>query len=166
MSEIRWLSAEEQRVWRDFSAAVGMLNAHLEAQLQHEAGMPATYYDVLVALSEADGHVLRMSELALATRSSRSRLSHAVSRMEAQGWIRREVCPTDKRGAFAHLTADGLAAIEAAAPGHVEAVRQGLFDALTDDQVRELGRISASVLARLGPSCRRAEAEMEAGLTP
>ncbi|WP_040919735.1 MarR family winged helix-turn-helix transcriptional regulator [Saccharomonospora glauca] len=158
MSAPRWLTSEEQRVWRDFSAAIDMLRAHLETQLQRDAGMPTTYYSVLVALSEAPGRVLRMSDLALATRSSRSRLSHAVARMEANGWIRRETCPTDKRGAFAHLTDAGLRAIRDAAPGHVEAVREALFDALTPEQVRQLGEISKAITDRLTPACARAQA--------
>ncbi len=159
MSGTSWLSDEEQRVWRDFSAAVNMLRAHLEAQLQRDAGMPHAYYEILVVLSEAPGRVLRMSELASATRSSRSRLSHAVARMEASGWVRRESCPTDRRGAFAHLTAAGLAALEDAAPGHVEAVRASLFDALTPEQMRRLGEISAAIRDRLAPRCAEAEAE-------
>ncbi|MEU6642878.1 MarR family transcriptional regulator [Saccharomonospora sp. NPDC046836] len=163
MSEPRWLSAEEQRIWRDFSAAVNMLKAHLEAQLQQDAGIPLTYYEVLVVLSEAPGQVLRMSDLALATRSSRSRLSHAVARMEAAGWVRREACPTDKRGAFAHLTKAGLAALQAAAPGHVDAVRYSLFDPLTPEQLGRLGEISGAILERLTPRCTEAAAaELEA----
>ncbi|OQO94948.1 MarR family transcriptional regulator [Saccharomonospora piscinae] len=161
MSTPRWLTDSEQRVWRDFSAAIDMLRAHLESQLQRDAGMPTTYYAVLVALSEAPDHVLRMSELAEATRSSRSRLSHAVARMEAQGWIRRQACPTDKRGAFAHLTDRGLDAIRSAAPGHVDAVRDGLFDALTPEQVEALGTISAAIVDRLSPECARAVADAE-----
>ncbi|WP_191252862.1 MarR family winged helix-turn-helix transcriptional regulator [Amycolatopsis oliviviridis] len=160
MSEPRWLSDEEQKVWRDFSAATRMLQAHLEGQLQHEAGMPHTYYEVLVALSEAPGRRLRMSELADARKASRSRLSHAVARLEANGWVRRESCPTDKRGSWAVLTDDGFAALEEAAPGHVEAVRESLFDPLTPGQVKALGEISAAVLARLSPKCAAAEAEM------
>ncbi|EID52642.1 transcriptional regulator [Saccharomonospora xinjiangensis XJ-54] len=157
----RWLTDSEQRVWRDFSAAIDMLRGHLEAQLQRDAGMPATYYAVLVALSEAPDRVLRMSDLALATRSSRSRLSHAVARMEANGWIRREACPTDRRGAFAHLTDAGLKAIRDAAPGHVEAVREALFDVLTPEQVRSLGEISVAIRQRLTPECAGVLAEAD-----
>lgn len=153
-------------MWRDFSAAVDMVRGHIENQLQRDAGMPMTYYAVLVALSEAPGRVLRMSDLARATRSSRSRLSHAVARMEASGWIRREACPTDKRGALAHLTDAGLAAIRDAAPGHVDAVREALFDALTPEQVRELGAISVAIRTRLEPECDRvAEASTDGGET-
>ncbi|GAA1979412.1 MarR family winged helix-turn-helix transcriptional regulator [Amycolatopsis minnesotensis] len=157
----RWLSDHEQRVWRDFSAAFDMFRAHVEGQLQHESGMPHTYYEVLVKLSEAPSHTLRMSELAEASRSSRSRLSHAVARLEANGWVRRESCPTDKRGAWATLTAEGVAVLEAAAPGHVEAVRQGLFDALTPEQVTALGEISAAILGQLTPRCAAAKAAEE-----
>jgi DNA-binding MarR family transcriptional regulator len=86
-----------------------------------------------------------MNQLADLCQSSRSRLSHAVSRLEEAGWVRREACPTDKRGAEAVMTDAGYAAIEAAAPGHVEAVRRHLFDVLTDEQVRQLGEISAAI---------------------
>jgi DNA-binding MarR family transcriptional regulator len=156
MSDTRWLSDDEQRVWRDFAIATAMLQAHLESQLQREGGMPHTYYEVLVALSEAPGRTLRMSELADARFSSRSRLSHAVARLEASGWVRREACPTDKRGAWAVLTSAGFAALEAAAPGHVEAVRENLFDPLTAEQVTQLGTIMSAIRSRLSPGCSAA----------
>ncbi|WP_253859739.1 MarR family winged helix-turn-helix transcriptional regulator [Prauserella alba] len=160
--EPRWLSDDEQRVWRAFREAVGMLNAHTETQLQHDAGMPQAYYEVLVELSESPDQVMRMSDLAVATRSSRSRLSHAVARMEAKGWVRREACPTDKRGAFAHLTPAGFEAIKAAAPGHVEAVRTAVFDQLTAEQVRMLGEISDAIRGGLRPRCPEVERRLAA----
>lgn len=162
MDEPRWLSDDEQRVWRAFREAVGMLNAHTETQLQRDAGMPQAYYEVLVELSESPDQVMRMSDLAIATRSSRSRLSHAVAKMEAKGWVRREACPTDKRGAFAHLTPAGFDAIKAAAPGHVEAVRAAVFDQLTPDQVRMLGEISETIRAGLTPRCPEVEHRLAA----
>ncbi|WP_370949045.1 MarR family winged helix-turn-helix transcriptional regulator [Amycolatopsis sp. cg5] len=162
MSETRWLSEDEQNVWREFSAATGMLMAHIEGQLQHESGMPHTYYGVLVALSEAPGRRLRMSELADARKASRSRLSHAVARLEANGWVRRESCGSDKRGAWAILTDRGFAALEAAAPGHVETVRESLFDPLTPEQVKTLGEISRAIRSNLSPRCEAARAAMEA----
>jgi DNA-binding MarR family transcriptional regulator len=162
MSEPRWLSDDEQQVWRDFSMATAMLQAHLEGQLQHESGMPHTYYEVLVSLSEAEDRRLRMSELAAVRSSSRSRLSHAVARLEAKGWVRRESCPTDKRGAWAVLTDAGFAALEEAAPGHVEAVRESLFDQLAPGQVTALGEISAAILNQLRPRCAAAAAAEEA----
>ncbi|MEU0511022.1 MarR family transcriptional regulator [Amycolatopsis sp. NPDC006125] len=164
MSEPRWLSEDEQRVWRSFSVAVTMLRGHVDSQLQRDARMPHTYYEVLVVLSEAPGRTLRMSELAEKCHSSRSRLSHAVARLEANGWVRRDSCGTDKRGSFAKLTDRGFAALEAAAPGHVEAVREALFDALTPDQVQALGEISDAIRDKLTPRCAEAVAAEEARL--
>ncbi len=145
MAETRWLTGEEQRTWRAFLAAIQLLTDELDRELQRDADMPHTYYEILVALSEAPCRTLRMNQLADRCQSSRSRLSHAVSRLEGAGWVRREACATDKRGALAILTDKGFAALEAAAPGHVEAVRRAVFDVLTPEQVEQLGRISAAI---------------------
>ena len=145
MAETRWLSEEEQTVWRAFLAAIRLLTDELDRELQRDADMPHTYYEILVALSEAPNRTRRMSQLAEVCQSSRSRLSHAVARLEEAGWVRREACPTDKRGALAVMTDQGFAAIEAAAPGHVETVRRSVFDVLTAEQVRQLGEISAAI---------------------
>src|SRR5829696_5327004 len=141
MTGIRWLDEREQRAWRAFLAASRLLLDTLDRELQHDAGMPHTYYEILVRLSEAPDHRLRMSDLADAMLASRSRLSHAVARLEEAGWVRRMSCPTDKRGQFAMLTGHGLRALADAAPGHVEAVRTHLLDALTPAQVDQLGEI-------------------------
>jgi DNA-binding MarR family transcriptional regulator len=150
MSETRWLTEREQEIWRAFlSATLGLTDA-LARQLQRDAGMPHAYYEILVALSEAPDRTLRMSELAGIRGSSRSRLSHAVARLEEAGWVRRGDCPTDKRGSFAILTDEGFAALAAAAPGHVTEVRERLFDQLTPEQVEQLGEISAAIQRGLG----------------
>lgn len=141
----RWLDEEEQAAWRAFYSAATLLLDRLDRELQHDAGMPHAYYEILVVLSESPERSLRMSELALLTRSSRSRLSHAVTKLEARGWVRRRDCDDDKRGQFADLTDEGFAALEAAAPGHVETVRTHLFDPLTKDQIEQLHRISQAI---------------------
>lgn len=143
-------------------AAVDMVRGHVDSQLQRESGMPHTYYEVLATLSEAPDRTMRMSELAARCRSSRSRLSHAVARLEENGWVCRDDCPTDKRGAMARLTDAGFAAIRTAACGHVEAVRMALFDALTPEQVRSLGEISEAILDKLAEPCAFALAQAEA----
>ncbi|MFI7081675.1 MarR family winged helix-turn-helix transcriptional regulator [Micromonospora sp. NPDC049903] len=145
----RWLDPDEQRTWRAFLTASRALMETLDRELQRDAGMPHAYYEILVRLSEAPERRLRMSELAEASGSSRSRLSHAVARLEAAGWVRREDCPTDRRGQIALLTDDGFAALAAAAPGHVEGVRRHLFDALSPGQVDQLRRISEALADRL-----------------
>jgi DNA-binding MarR family transcriptional regulator len=150
VAHTRWLDDDEQRTWRAFLAANRLLMDVLDRQLQHEAGIPHTYYEILVRLSEVPDQALRMSELAATSMSSRSRLSHAVARMEETGWVRRRECPTDRRGAVCELTEAGLEAIKTAAPGHVEAVRANLFDQLTPEQVGQLREISEAVAKHLG----------------
>ncbi|SCG65635.1 transcriptional regulator, MarR family [Micromonospora echinaurantiaca] len=145
----RWLDPDEQRTWRAFLTASRALMETLDRELQRDAGMPHAYYEILVRLSEAPERRLRMSLLAEASGASRSRLSHAVSRMEAAGWVRREECPTDRRGQVALLTEAGFATLAAAAPGHVEGVRRHLFDALSPAQVDQLRRISETLADHL-----------------
>ncbi len=145
----RWLDDEEQRAWRAYLTATRLLFDRLDHELQSDAGIPHTYYEILVRLSEAPHRRLRMSELAEATASSRSRLSHAIARLVEAGWIRRESCATDKRGAFAVLTDTGFAELERAAPGHVEGVRTHLFDQLSPQQVQQLRAISEAVVDHL-----------------
>jgi DNA-binding MarR family transcriptional regulator len=146
-SETRWLTAEEQRAWRAFLTATQTLFSTIEAQLQHESGIPHGYYEILVRLSEAPDRELRMSQLADASASSKSRLSHAVSRLEERGWVERLNCPTDRRGQIARLTDTGYAALEAAAPRHVEHVRRSMFDLLSAEQVAQLTEISEAIIA-------------------
>ncbi|WP_104432572.1 MarR family winged helix-turn-helix transcriptional regulator [Kineococcus xinjiangensis] len=148
-AEPRWLDLEEQQTWRAFLSATQLLMDRLDRQLQHEAGIVHTYYEMLVRLSEAPDRSLRMSDLAASSLSSRSRVSHAVARLEERGWVRRESCPTDGRGLIAVLTEEGFAALESAAPGHVEAVRGNLFDQLDVEQVAHLREISERLLEHL-----------------
>jgi DNA-binding MarR family transcriptional regulator len=143
MTETRWLTEDEQRSWRAFIVGVRSLVDVLDRRLQADSGLSHAYFEILVPLSEVPGRALRMSELAELTHSSRSRLSHAVARLEERGWIRRTDCPTDKRGQLAELTEEGFAVVEAAAPQHVEAVRKYLIDALSEEQVVALGGIGA-----------------------
>ncbi|MEU6074257.1 MarR family transcriptional regulator [Micromonospora sp. NPDC047074] len=148
----RWLDPDEQRTWRAYLTASRALMETLDRELQRDAGMPHAYYEILVRLSEAPGRRLRMSELAEVSGSSRSRLSHAVARLEAAGWVRREECPTDRRGQIAALTDEGFDTLAAAAPGHVEGVRRHLFDALSPAQVDQLRRISETLVDHLTSS--------------
>jgi len=145
----QWLSDDEQRTWRSFLGATRLLFDQLDRELQRDAGMSHGDYEVLVRLSEAPDRSLRMGELAERTGSSRSRLSHAVAGLEHDGWVRRERCPTDGRGAIAVLTEKGAAALRDAAPGHVRAVRHHLFDQLGHPQQRALRSISDAVLGHL-----------------
>ncbi len=148
----RWLTTDEQRVWRAYLHASTLLEDHLDRQLQRDAGMPHIYYGLLVGLAEAPGRRLRMTELAMNAKITRSRLSHAVARLEKNGWVRREDCPSDKRGQFAVLTDEGVEVLRRTAPGHVAAVRQALFERLTPEQQQAFGEIMQIVAEGLQPS--------------
>ncbi|MFJ5079922.1 MarR family winged helix-turn-helix transcriptional regulator [Streptomyces sp. NPDC088553] len=152
MTEPRWLTDEEQHVWRAYLHATTLLEDHLDRQLQRDAGMPHIYYGLLVQLSQAPRRRLRMTELARSAKITRSRLSHAIARLEKNGWVRRENCPSDKRGQFARLTDEGMEVLRQNAPGHVAAVRQALFDRLSPDQVTQLGAIMRVMAEGLEPT--------------
>ncbi|GAA0557160.1 MarR family transcriptional regulator [Streptomyces mordarskii] len=147
----RWLTDDEQRSWLAYRHAHMLLEDHLDRQLQRDAGMPHVYYGLLVKLSWAPRHRMRMTELAEAAKITRSRLSHAVARMEKDGWVRREDCPDDKRGQNAVLTDKGLKVLEETAPGHVSAVRMAVFDRLTPEQVEQFGTICQIIADSLQP---------------
>jgi DNA-binding MarR family transcriptional regulator len=150
VSGTRWLSDEEQEAWRRLAAVTMLLPAALESQLQREADLTHFGYWVMAMLSEAPGHALRMSELAAIAYGSQSRLSHLVSRLEQQGWVRREKAGADGRGYLAVLTEAGLTKIVETAPGHVDEVRRRVFDVLTAAQVSQLNEVCTALLHGLG----------------
>lgn len=152
-----WLTDEEQRTWRAYLHATRLFEDHLDRQLQRDAGMPHVYYGLLVQLSQAPRRRLRMTELAKNAKITRSRLSHAIARLEKNGWVRREDCPSDKRGQLATLTDAGYEVLERSAPGHVAAVRQALFDRLTPEQVDQLGEIMRVMAQGLQPTDTKAD---------
>jgi DNA-binding MarR family transcriptional regulator len=149
VSEPRWLDVDEQKAWRAWLYSAQLLMDRLDRELTHETGISHAYYEILVALSETPGRMLRMSQLADRCLSSRSRLSHAVSRLEERGWVRRQLCEDDGRGQLAVLTDEGLAALAAAAPVHVESVRSHLFDQLSREQVDAMRDIGETLLRHL-----------------
>ena len=135
MATTRWLDETEQQAWRAFLIATTRLFEQLDRELREQHDMTLGDYEVLARLSESPGERLRMTVLADQARISKSRLTHQVRRLEDRGWVRREVCPTDRRGWEAVLTTAGRRKVEAAAPSHVGSVRCHLFDNLTPDQV-------------------------------
>ena len=148
-TEPRWLTADEQHVWRDYLDVMRRLMDRLNRQLVDESGMSLAEYEVLVQLSESPERRLRMSELADLVVNSRSRLTHTVGRLEDRGWVERQECPDDRRGILCVLTGAGFAALDAAAPGHVEAVRAVVFDPLDPSDVAGLGVAMRKVRASL-----------------
>lgn len=154
----RWLDEHEQRVWRSFLDASHRLDAHLARHMQGTADISMADFAVLVPLSEAPEGRLRAFALSRALQWEKSRLSHHLTRMERRGLVAREDCGTDRRGAYVVLTPSGRAALEAAAPPHVEAVRAAVFDRLTAEQVDRLGEACELIVAGLDadPACAEA----------
>jgi DNA-binding MarR family transcriptional regulator len=150
--EVPWLNAQELEAWLALAGLMTRLPALLDGQLQRDADLSFYDYMVLASLSGAPERTRQMSELASMTSSSLSRLSHAASRLEQQGYLTRSRCPgAVGRTTNATLTDAGLAKITDAAPGHVQAVREFLFDALTPRDVAALARIGRRVRPHLDP---------------
>jgi DNA-binding MarR family transcriptional regulator len=144
-----WLSADEQRIWRTYVRMSSLLPAQLNRQLQRDSGLTLPEYEVLVQLSEAPGQRLRPFQICEALNWEQSRLSHQLTRMQRRGLVTRQECEADGRGAFVVLTAAGASSIESAAPGHVAAVRQLIFDRLSDDQRAVFELACAAILGAL-----------------
>jgi len=144
----RWLTPDEQEAWRAHLTASKLLSRQLDRDL-HPLGLSINDYEILVVLSEAPDHRLRMTDLADATAQSRSRLSHQITRMEDSGLVRRDSCPGDKRGLYAVLTDAGMTTIERVAPYHVESVRRHFIGLLSDAQLTALRDGYSGVIAHL-----------------
>ncbi len=153
---VRWLTADQLRAWVGLLSVAELLPAALDSQLRRDAGLTHFDYQVLAMLSEAPGRSLRMTTLAVRTSATLPRLSHVVERLEARGLVVRTPDPDDARATRAHLSEEGWQTLVAAAPGHVTTARALVIDALTDEQVTQLERITAALLARLDPEDRLA----------
>ncbi len=149
MSEVRWLSEKEQEAWRAFQQMRLLLVSHLNRDLHEKSGLSDADYEVMVHLSEAPSHRMRLLNLGCALRWEKSRLSHQLSRMEVRGLVARSECPTDGRGAFFALTAAGWDTLVAAAPFHVAAVRKAFVDGLTAEELQTFGDLSRKIISRL-----------------
>ena len=149
MVKPRWLDERQQRLWQGYLHVNQDLFAALEHQLADESGLSGADYRVLHPLSQAPGGLLRARDLGSEIGWDRSRLSHHLSRMEKRGLVTREECAEDARGLMVRLTKAGRRAIEAAAPGHAEAVRRYFFDQLSNDEIETMAAVFDRVLDNL-----------------
>jgi DNA-binding MarR family transcriptional regulator len=147
-SDVRWLTAREQHLWRGWLKLNAELASTLQRELQQDAGLSMPDYEVLVHLTDNPGGRVRVTELAGLLQWERSRVSHHIKRMERRGLVERAQCSEDGRGAFIVITPQGRAAIEEAAPGHVMAVRRLMFEALSEEEKVALAAVIDKLLAR------------------
>lgn len=145
MDEPEWLSPAELEAWKALAGVLFLLPGALDSQLQRDSGLAVADYMVLVMLEEQADHRMRMSELATSASTSQSRLSRIVGRLEAAGYVTREMAPDDRRAVLATLTESGLAKLVSAAPGHVGQVRRLVFDRLTPAQVASLTEVARAL---------------------
>jgi len=164
-SGFRWLTAEEQRVWRRWMTLNAQLSATLQRELQDDAGLSTQDYEVLVHLTDSPEGRMRVTDLARLMQWERSRVSHHVTRMERRHLVQRVECAEDGRGAFVVITQQGRAAIEQAAPGHVNTVRRLVFDVLSPEEVDSFGAIIDKALAQLDNQPARPSQIAESTLT-
>jgi DNA-binding MarR family transcriptional regulator len=124
----------------------------LECQLERDSDLSFIEYHALARLSEETDRTLRMSELAMVTNASLSRLSHLVTRLEKRGFVRREPDKTDGRFTNAILTKAGYAKLVSSAPAHVTAVRQLMIDEFTPAELDQLREFGERIVARVDAS--------------
>lgn len=150
--DVTWLTSDQQRSWRAYLEGVAVIDQYLDVALR-PFGLDLGEYEILVVLSETPHRSMRMSDLALAVRQSRSRLTHTVTRMEAKGLLARSPSPEDRRGVVATLTDEGWDLLVRAAPTHVRSVRECFVDMVDAGDFEAIGRAMSAVVAggRLTP---------------
>ncbi|GID92761.1 MarR family winged helix-turn-helix transcriptional regulator [Amorphoplanes digitatis] len=146
----RPLSDSQQQAWRAFVESSWALHTRLEEDLRATTGLSMADFHVMVALSEAPGHRVRMGELASRLVFSPSRCTYQITSMVKRGLVSRQSCSDDGRGQEAVLTDAGMAALTAAAPLHLATVRETFIDDLDDAEIAAITR----VFGRLGPRLR------------
>jgi DNA-binding MarR family transcriptional regulator len=142
-----WLTEEQQQIWRAYLEMASRLQTAMNRQLQQDCELSLSDYDVLVALSERGPQ--RINELGDVLGWEQSRLSHQLRRMRGRGLVERHGSGDDRRGAIVELTDAGGAALETAAPGHVELVRSMVFDGVPEGQLEAFGSVIELVTSRL-----------------
>lgn len=140
------LTPLELDAWRGFLRAHAVLIRRLDAELEAAHGLPLTSYEVLLSLEDAPGQRRRMSELADTLLLSQSGVTRLVDRLERQGLVRRERCPSDGRGFYAVLTPVGLARLREARPTHLDGVRRLFLHRAGEDALPELGALWSRIL--------------------
>lgn len=149
MGTPRWLNDEERRAWLAFLSTAILLDRHLDQQLQRDAGLSHLQYVILATLSGAPRGEMRMSELATTLLESKPKLTYHIDQLVKRALVRRRTCPDDRRSVYAVLTDAGQRALEEAAPGHVDAVRESFIDVMTPEQLTAIADGLGEVSRRL-----------------
>lgn len=152
------LDDAELAAWKAYSSAARLLFARLDRELQRDVQLPHSYLELLGHLAECPRRAMRMSDLADVTMSAPSRLTHAVSQLEAAGLVQRQRCTEDRRGCYARITDEGMAALRSARDAWFAGLRTHVFDHLSAEQLAHLREVSETLLAHLTAPGRGAAA--------
>ncbi|MBV8979703.1 MAG: MarR family transcriptional regulator [Acidimicrobiia bacterium] len=145
------LDERRTAAWRAFLASHAALVGRLGEELQEEKGLPLPWYEVLLWLGQAPEGRLRMGELAGSLLLTPSGVTRLVDRMEADGLVKREQCPSDRRGWNAVITAAGRSRLRSAAPVHLRGIEQHFGRHLSDDEADVLADVLSRVLQDVHP---------------
>lgn len=143
---VEGLCPEELDAWRGLLRVHASVLKALDTELEAAHGLPLTSYEVLIQLSEAPEHRMRMCDLADSVLLSRSGMSRLVDRLEREGLLCRRACSNDARGAFACITQAGLDLLEEARPTHVAGIRRRFLAQFDQDELVALGRYWSRVV--------------------
>jgi DNA-binding MarR family transcriptional regulator len=148
--------------WYAMLQATTRLTERMNAELEAEAGIPLSWFEVLAKISWAPEACSRMGALADDLLLSRGGATRLIARMEEAGLVRREVPAHDRRATYAHITAKGQEALERAAPIQMAMVDEYVQKPLTEEEVEVLARAMAKILRGLGAEDDWLLADLEA----
>jgi DNA-binding MarR family transcriptional regulator len=135
------LDPHELDAWRGMLQAHARVTQQLDAQMRAEHGMSVSAYEVLMFLTDAPDHRMRMSEIAERVLLSRSGCTRLVDRLVELGYVTRCADDSDRRGLYAELTETGLVKARAARRTHLAGVREFFLSRLTTTDQIALGDI-------------------------
>lgn len=144
------LTRTDEETWHSYLMAARLLFEELDRRLDSSAGLSLPDYTLLARLRDAGEDGLRMSELADSAVFSRSRISHAITRLENQGWVERRSCPTDRRGSYAALTDSGRDKLAEAEPVHSEVIKEHMLDSIDVADAESFRRVTDQIGLSLG----------------
>ncbi len=139
--DARQLDGGELAAWRGMLFAYRNMTTAIDERLEREHGLSLSSYEVLLLLSKASDHSLRMGNLADQMLISRSGLTRLVDRLVARGLVERHTCPDDRRGTYARLTAAGMKKFRAAQPTNLAAIREQFLSRLETGDLEDLARV-------------------------
>lgn len=148
----RWLTEDELQSWFPLAGVMLRLGPALDSQLTRDHDITFFDYLCLAMLSEDEDWTKSMSTLAARTNATLSRLSHVISKLERRGWVRRSRSELSRRVTLVTMTAPGYEVLKEAAPGHVETVRQLVYEGMTPEDVEDLRRVTLHILQRIEQS--------------